>query len=163
MKSQFMPNGRVIYSMLSVPLGGTMLALAMTALTARAQSYSVDWYTIAGGGGTSTGSVYSVTGTIGQPDAGYMSGGNYSINGGFWGVIAAVQTPGAPLLSVFKTTTNTVLVSWLYPSTGFSLQQNSALGTTNWVSVTNSPVQVGAQLQVIVQPPAGNRFYRLVK
>jgi hypothetical protein len=135
----------------------------MMALMAHAQSYSVDWYTIDGGGGTSTGGVYSVTGTIGQPDAGYMSGGNYSINGGFWGVIAAVQTPGAPLLSVSLTSTNTVLVAWLYPSMGFNLQQNSALGTTNWLSVTNSPVQVGEQLQVILQPPTGNRFYRLIK
>jgi hypothetical protein len=46
---------------------------------------------------------------------------------------------------------------------GFNLQQNSALGTTNWLSVTNSPVQVGEQLQVILQPPTGNRFYRLIK
>ena len=34
-----------------------------------AQSYSIDWYKIAGGGGTSTGGVYSVSGTIGQNDA----------------------------------------------------------------------------------------------
>src|SRR6266446_8892605 len=61
----------------------------------RAQQYSIDWYTIDGGGGTSTGGVYSVSGTIGQPDAGTMSGGNYSLAGGFWGLIAAVQTAGA--------------------------------------------------------------------
>ena len=35
-----------------------------------AQSYQIDWFTIDGGGGTSTGGVYSVSGTIGQPDAG---------------------------------------------------------------------------------------------
>jgi hypothetical protein len=34
-----------------------------------AQSYSIDWYKIAGGGGTSTGATYQVSGTIGQPDA----------------------------------------------------------------------------------------------
>jgi len=33
---------------------------------------------ISGGGGTTTGSVYSVSGTIGQPDAGGpVTGGNY--------------------------------------------------------------------------------------
>jgi hypothetical protein len=58
--------------------------------------YSIDWSTIDGGGGTSTGGVYSVTGTIGQPDAGKMSGGNFTLDGGFWGLVAAVQTPGAP-------------------------------------------------------------------
>ena len=30
--------------------------------TARSQSYSLDWFTIDGGGGTSTGGVYSVSG-----------------------------------------------------------------------------------------------------
>ena len=44
-----------------------------------AQSYSIDWYKIAGGGGTSTGATYSMSGTIGQPDAsGAMNGGGYS-------------------------------------------------------------------------------------
>jgi hypothetical protein len=139
------------------------LALAAIALAVCGQNYTVDWSTIDGGGGTSTGGVYSVSGTIGQPDAGRMSGGNYSVDGGFWGIVAAVQTPGAPLLSVSKTATNTVLVSWPYPSTGFSLQQNGAMGTTNWVAVTNSPAQLGQQWQVIASPPSGNRYYRLVK
>ena len=51
-----------------------------------AQQYSVDWYKVAGGGGTSTNGQYSVSGTIGQPDASAaMSGGPYSVTGGFWG------------------------------------------------------------------------------
>src|ERR1017187_3908814 len=70
------------------------------AVTAFAQNYSVDWYKISGGGGTSTGAVYSVSGTIGQPDAsGAMSGGQYSVTGGFW-ALYAVQTPGAPALTI---------------------------------------------------------------
>ena len=74
-----------------------LLLLATAARPANAQSYSIDWSTVDGGGGTSTGGVYSVTGTIGQPDAGStMSGGNYTLEGGFWGIIAAVPTPGAP-------------------------------------------------------------------
>src|SRR5947208_12407277 len=83
-----------------------------------AQTYSIDWFTIDGGGGTSTGGVYSVSGTIGQPDAGAMSGGNYSLTGGFWSLFA-VQMPGAPLLSIALTTTNSALVSWPSSSTGF--------------------------------------------
>lgn len=131
------------------------------AAPASAQSYSIDWFTIDGGGGTSTGGVYSVSGTIGQPDAGRMSGGNFTIDGGFWGVIAAVQTPGAPLLRVFMTSTNTVVVAWPAPSTGFSLQQNSDLNAAVWGSVTNTVNVVGSENQVIVAPPVGNRFYRL--
>jgi hypothetical protein len=76
---------------------------------ANAQSYSIDWYKVSGGG-TSTGSVYAVSGTIGQHDAGGpMSGGNYSLTGGFW-ALYAVQTPGAPVLSIKLTTTNTAMV-----------------------------------------------------
>ena len=40
-----------------------------------AQSYSIDWYKVAGGGGTSTGAMYQVSGTIGQSDAGGASSG----------------------------------------------------------------------------------------
>ncbi len=48
--------------------------------------YDLSWYTVDGGGATfSTGGPYSLGGTIGQPDAGSMSGGNYSLNGGLWG------------------------------------------------------------------------------
>ena len=126
-----------------------------------AQSYSIDWFTIDGGGGTSTGGVYSVSGTIGQPDAGRMSGGNFTIDGGFWGIIAAVQTPGSPLLRVARTITNTVLVAWPSSVSGFNLQQNAVLGSSNWLPVTNSVNTVGSEFQVIISPPIGNRFYRL--
>src|SRR5438552_379220 len=97
-----------------------MLALVAAVLTsARSQAadtYAVDWHAVAGGGGTSTGGVYSVSGTIGQHDAGpTMSGGTYSLSGGFWALFA-VQTPGAPLLNIFLTPTNTAVVSWPAPS-----------------------------------------------
>jgi len=129
-----------------------------------AQSYTIDWSTIDGGGGTSTGVTYQVVGTIGQPDAGQMSGGNYSLSGGFWGIIAAVQTPGAPLLTVFRTTTNTVAVSWPSPSTGWNLQQNTnSVSSVNWSNVVTAPLDDGTTKTLIVNPPTGNRFYRLFK
>ena len=137
------------------------LLLELVVISARAQTYSIDWSTIDGGGGTSTGGVYTVSGTIGQPDAGRMSGGNFTLDGGFWGIVAAVQTPGAPSLRIFLTSTNTVVVAWPAPSTGFSLEQNAVLGTTNWVNVATTPAVVGSENQVIVSPPAGNHFYRL--
>ncbi len=46
--------------------------------------YSIEWYTIDGGGGTSTGGPYQLAGTIGQPDADYSGGGQYELLGGFW-------------------------------------------------------------------------------
>jgi hypothetical protein len=65
------------------------------ALTVHAQSYSIDWYKVSGGGGTSAGGVYSVSDTIGQHDAGGpMTGGSYSLTGGFWALISVAQAPG---------------------------------------------------------------------
>ena len=60
----------------------------------------------------------SVSGTIGQADAGTMSGGSYSLRGGFWSIIDAVQTSGAPLLQIINTGTNAVAAVWPPTRTG---------------------------------------------
>jgi hypothetical protein len=144
-------------------LGAIMLAFVFFAGTAHAQTYSIDWFTIDGGGGTSTGGVYSVSGTIGQHDAGGpMTGGNYSVTGGFWSLFA-LQTPGSPILSILLTSTNTALVYWPYPSTGFALQQHTNLATTNWISAVGTVTNNGTINYLIVSPPSGNRYYRLKK
>ncbi|MBC7263071.1 MAG: hypothetical protein H5T64_01795 [Chloroflexi bacterium] len=58
------------------------LTLASVAL---ADTYDLSWWTVDGGGYTfSSGGPYLLGGTIGQPDAGRMSGGAYSLSGGFW-------------------------------------------------------------------------------
>jgi hypothetical protein len=151
-------NGKVQRPVLLV-----IACVAGLVVAAPAQNYSIDWSTIDGGGGTSTGGAYSVTGTIGQPDAGTISGGNYTLAGGFWGIIAAVQTPGAPLLTIISTATNTVVVSWPSTATGFTLQTNTTLATPDWGSMTASPSDDGTNKFIIVSPPAGNRFFRLSK
>lgn len=46
--------------------------------------YDLSWHTIDGGGGVSSGGQYILRGTIGQLDAGYMSGDGYELVGGFW-------------------------------------------------------------------------------
>ena len=125
------------------------------------QQYAIDWHKIAGGGGTSTGAVYSVSGTIGQADAGRMSGGNFSLEGGFWGIVAAIQTPGSPLLRIALTGSNTILVAWPAPATGFVLQQSSGLGNPNWQDATNVPIVAGGERQVVVPASGGSRFFRL--
>ena len=57
-------------------------------------SYDLSWFTVDGGGGSSGGGPYTLSGTIGQPDTGALSGGGYGLVGGFWGV-AAAQLPTA--------------------------------------------------------------------
>jgi hypothetical protein len=65
---------------------GSFLAFACLALCAGAASaqYDVSWFTIDGGGGTSAGGSFALSGAIGQPDAGRHSGGSFALAGGFW-------------------------------------------------------------------------------
>jgi len=57
--------------------------------------YDLSWSTVDGGGYTfSTGGGFSLGGTAGQPDAGLLAGGQYSLAGGFW--------PGAPLVGYYR-------------------------------------------------------------
>jgi hypothetical protein len=61
--------------------------------------YDLTWSTIEGGGYMfSTGSGYSLGGTMGQPDAGVMSGGGYTLAGGFWGGAVAQYKIYLPLV-----------------------------------------------------------------
>ena len=137
-------------------------AFLVVVTEADAQSYSVNWFTIDGGGGTSTGGVYAVSGTVGQPDAGTMTGGSYAIDGGFWGLVGVVQTPGVPLLTINVFGPN-VILSWPSPSTGFALEQNPITGNTNWTSVGQAPNDDGTTKSIILPAGPGNRFYRLRK
>lgn len=120
-----------------------------------AQNYSIDWFTIDGGGGTSSGGPYTLTGTIGQPDAGRLSGGNYVVEGGFWGAFA-IQTPGAPTLQIQHSGPNQVTISWTPNTPGFVLEESSSVAAPAWA---NSPS--GAQNPVTVPHGGGIKFYRL--
>jgi hypothetical protein len=66
-----------------------------------------------------------------------------------------------PRLSVLLTNANSIRVSWRTNYTGFTLQQNSTLGTTNWTPVTNSPAVDGENWQVLISPLVHTGFYRL--
>ena len=69
---------------------GVLVALAVLALVSPvlAQSggaYDLTWNTVDGGGYTfTTGQGYTLGGTAGQADAGRMTGGPYTLAGGFW-------------------------------------------------------------------------------
>ena len=131
---------------------------------AHAQNYSIDWFTIDGGGGTSSGGPYSISGTIGQPDAGRMTGAGFSLDGGFWGFVGAVQTVGSPLLRTERVGAS-VRIFWPLPAAGFSLEQSGAVdgGPASW-QATGIQYQTNAtHISVTVPAPMGNKFYRLKK
>ena len=71
------PRSRLLLSL------AALLALASIALAA-GEGLDLSWWTVDGGGGTSQGGDYALSGTAGQPEAGpAMSGGPYELAGGF--------------------------------------------------------------------------------
>ena len=115
-----------------------------------AQTPSIDWYTVDGGGGYSESNGVILRGTIGQPDAGVLRprppGGAYALSGGFWSLFdtalpsfgsyrlcfrdGVVYLPGNPYY-------NTILVQW--PDAGLKLQAAGELvaspANTVWADV----------------------------
>jgi hypothetical protein len=63
------------------------LAVAASTALARANGYSLSWWTVDGGGGTwsDAGGQYVLNGTAGQPDAQVWGDDDYTLTGGFWG------------------------------------------------------------------------------
>lgn len=64
------------------------LSLSRGGFSVSAQSgggYDLTWNTIDTGGGASVDGEYTLRGTIGQHDAAVVSGGAYTLGGGFWG------------------------------------------------------------------------------
>lgn len=125
-----------------------------------AAQYSIPWHTIDGGGGTSTGGVFTVSGTIGQPDArGPLTNGQFSVTGGFWAMPTLVQTPDAPTLHITNAAPGWATIWWTPPSgTNWILQESPSLTTDTW---THSPS--GWTNPVTVPATWPSKFYRLFK
>jgi len=139
--------------------------LATFTTLALAQSYSIGWFTLDGGGGPSAGGSFSLNGTIGQPDAGTMSGGNYSLAGGFWG---ASQTPPA--------VGNVIMKVWVFgnevhlrfngiPGRTYDIERASSV-TGPWrpnnqpLAVITMPIDGVVEFVDTTAPAAPQFFYR---
>jgi hypothetical protein len=140
------PSGRFI----------ALAALALLTGSALLAQFSIDWHTIDGGGGTSSGGVFSVSGTVGQADAGVkMTGGPFSISGGYWAAATAIQTPGAPVLSIANAGPGQVTLSWTPDGPGFVLQESTTLAPGSWTDVP------GDLQNPVTLPTVGRKFFRL--
>ena len=83
---------------LYISLTAVMLVLATSlAIAQTGGGFDLSWHTIDSGGGSGSGSSFTLNGTVGQPDAGRMTGGGYSLSGGFWPAGAASYTIYLPL------------------------------------------------------------------
>ena len=70
----------------------------------------------------------------------------------------------APAFTLNPTSLGTAFIPWPSPSTGFVVQQNTnSVSSVNWSNVTATIQNDGTTKALVVNPPTGNRFYRLVK
>ena len=92
-----------------------------------------------------------------------MTGGNYSLTGGFWSFISVVQTAGMPTLAITHIGQQREYVSW--PDTGsYTLQQNANLALTNgWATSGYDITTTNGTSSITITAPTGNSFFRLSK
>jgi hypothetical protein len=138
-----------------------LLSILLFCSAASAQNFSIDWFTVDGGGGASAAGGFSVSGTIGQPDAGFMSGGGYAVVGGFWS-FAATETLS---LAVSNSPTG-VVVYWDRPAYNWVLDESPVLVTSPphpWTMVPFPYETNATHILVTIPGPVGNKFYRLRK
>lgn len=134
-------------------------AVSVVHFNLRAQSYWIDWFTIDGGSGLSTGALFTLQGTVGQPDAGPpMTNGQFSLVGGFWALPVAFQVEGGPRLTIAAAAPAQARISWAPAGPGFVLQESASLSPIHWI---NAPS--GATNPIVVPAGLSTKFYRLFK
>lgn len=158
-----LPFALLIFALLS-----TTIALAQSGGT-----YNLEWNTFDSGGATvSTGASYSLGGTIGQSDAGQLTGGLFTLNGGFWG--GAPGSPTAATLTNFNAKLapkkNVVQVKWETGNelnvVGFNLYRRGGkakkwmLQTAEMIPAKNVGQVRGAKYSVIDKKIKAGKIYR---
>lgn len=138
------------------PYSGTSLGLAGTVAAASTLRCVVDGLEIELGGyiwsQPSCAELDTVSPFVWSPD------GANDFSGAYLLIVSAL-----PQLTISLTDTNTVVVSWPSPSTGYNLEVNTNLATTAWVTPLEGVTDNGAIKYIIINPPMGNQFYRLAK
>lgn len=96
----------------------------------------------------------------GKPDLVSANGGSGS--GNTLTVLLNEITFPQPVLNIKASDLNTLMVSWSSPLTGFALQTNSDLTTTNW-GLPNYFIATNGLIKSVIfsPPPTGNLFFRL--
>jgi hypothetical protein len=91
MNQRMLLRGAIVILALSgvLVLASGLLVHASEASALLTASNTLTNWSVDGGGGSSSGSGYTITGTLGQPDAGVLTGNSYTLTGGFWGGVPA--------------------------------------------------------------------------
>ncbi len=97
-------------------------ALALVVSTSASAQLELSSATFDGGGGTSSGGGFEVSGTAGQFDAGMHSGGSFDLESGFWNSL----NPAVPVeLQRFEIVSNPVANGWALAADWPSCRQNA--------------------------------------
>ena len=79
------------------PVVGLILVLMSAIAVLAINGTAVDWWVMSGGGASSSGDSVTMNGTLGQPLVGLSSGGDVSLEAGYW-VAGAEYTFYFPLV-----------------------------------------------------------------
>jgi hypothetical protein len=134
------PYSSQLNSALSGPVNG-IWSLYVSGTSASLNSWSLSFasFTVRepaafGGGGISSGGIYSVSGTsghFGTPTP--MSGAEgLSLMGAVWALPILIHTPGAPLLEISLSSPGFVTLQWNSQNSGFVLQSTESLSQPKW-------------------------------
>jgi len=153
--------------------GLVILSLLLAAAIAPAQPrFAITSTTIDGGGDRTAEPAdpkdetprFILTGTIGQPDAAapaFSEKPRFSLQSGFWNDYHAVQTPGAPQLTIRKGAPGFVVLAWPVSVEGFGLQQSPDLTPESWSAVLIPVVDTATEHTVTVPINAPRMFFSL--
>ena len=136
----------------------------MTFRTQSGGEYELNRGTISGGGGLSSGGDYVLIATIGQPEAGVMKNGIYSLFGGFWSSSAYMFEIYA-LKHIHGDISDTVTIEWyIKPGKNYRFYYTEKLGPNeDWQPISGSYTDFGetASQIDIINHPNQNRFYKV--
>ncbi len=73
-----------VFAVLSAEQAFVDAPLPLRTASGAGGDFELNWFTVDGGGGTSSGGDFTLRGTAGQPDAGDSVGGDFALAGGYW-------------------------------------------------------------------------------
>src|SRR5215471_7091050 len=71
------------------------------------------------------------------------------------------MTLAYPPLNVSLSSSNSLVFRWPFTNSPYRLEANALLNTTNWVTLTNMPSNVGTNSQIVLPVNTSQQFYRL--
>ena len=139
-----------------------VLAVIAAPMLVWADPFSVPWWKVSSGGGTSEGGSFTISGIIGQPESGVTSsGGNYSVTTGFWSRVNVIQVDGLPELKILRSAKANVVLTWTEGEAPLTIEESPDAKPGSWSPTARQIVSVGNARQITISGATGRSFFRL--